>query len=156
LWIYKEKRLIMATFKRDQDPLKSMGLGYGDKLNTKAWKVIMFIKNAGEEGVGLTDIQKFIWTEIQGLPEADFWKKDSIRGYGNKPLRQSRGWWIRPLYGGGYSNTQGIFSKFCKKNDKGKWVLVRMPEPGENLVESEKPKFIAESLNEFLNERYIK
>ena len=32
-------------FKRHQDPLKALNIGYGDKVKTNAWKILEFIRN---------------------------------------------------------------------------------------------------------------
>jgi len=153
-------------FKRGQDPIKSLGLGYGNKPLRKAWKILEFIRDAGEEGRGLTEIQKFIWV-LNGNSEEDFWKttQDSHREYYQKmgksynpsyrfphdKLRSTRGYYSTALYGG--SSNTGLLNKYCRKNEKGKWVLERMPEPGENIYEEQSYKFVPESLNEIMNKR---
>ena len=115
----------LAGFQRELDPRKAMGIGYAGKLATKAWKVLDFIGSRGEEGASLTEIQHFVWTKIKGYSEKEFWEKD---GYG----RKTRGWWTDPLYGSG-SLPVGLLKKYCVKNDKGKWVLVHMPNHDENI-----------------------
>jgi len=158
------------NFKRGQDPLKALDLGYGGKIKTKAWKILKFIGEAGDVGRGLTEIQKFIWS--LNSPDADFEKttiahkieyyKKRGKEYDRDILpyektRASRGYWNTQLYGSsGMKPHPGILNKYCKKNDKGKWVLVRMPRPGENIFEEKSNKYIDETLNEFLNNRYIK
>lgn len=142
------------NFKRGQDPIKSLGLGFGNKPKTKSWKILEFIKNQGEEGVGLKDIQYYIWTKLQGYSSEDFWKPSDDSAY-NK-LRATRGHWNTNLYGTGFR--PGLLYKYCKKNPKTKkWVLDRMPRPGENIyTANESFKLVPESLNEILNNRYIK
>lgn len=152
-------------FKRNQDPIKSMGLGFGKKAETKAWKILEFIKAAGEEGRRFTDIQHFIWTELQGYTEEGFWEKDHDRYDYKKEemvepgLRSSRGYYTTILLGTGwFKSHRGLLTSFCRKNDKGRWVLDRMPKPGENLVgvANESFQLVPESLNEIFNNRYIK
>jgi len=141
------------NFERGKDPMKSMGLGYGKKQETKAWKVLEFIGSKGEEGAGLTEIQRFIY-DLKGYSEEDFretsderypsdWKPESGK------LRASRGYWTNQLYGNW--KMPGLLPKYCKKNPiTKKWVLVRMPKPGENIFENSTSKLVPESLNEML------
>jgi hypothetical protein len=151
------------AFKRGQDPKKSMGLGYGNKMNTKGWKVLKFIQSFGEEGASLTDIQKFIFVELNGRDEEDFWKKSQGRWdhsqdkWDSKAIgpRASRGYWNTYLYGNGMGawggHKEGLLNRYCHKNEKGRWVLDEMPAPGANIFESK----LVPSLNEYLNEGYI-
>jgi hypothetical protein len=140
------------NFVRDENPLKSLGIGHGDKMKTDAWKILEFIRSKGKEGASFTEIQKFSWI-ISGRSEEDFHKKmsqlpkyDSIMKTGwLKDQRASRGWGVGKLMGSGYAHTRGgrghsrprigLLNRFCEKNEKGKWVLVRMPEVGEPLME---------------------
>ena len=150
-------------FKRGRDPVKSLGLGYGNKPETKAWKILEFIKSKGEEGASLTEIQYYIWTELQGKDPDEFWKSssekwgyagDSYRNYPYNKTRATRGHWNTALYGG--LNYPGLLNKFCKKNPvTKKWVLERMPKPGESIFSytNESFKLVPESLNEMLNKR---
>ena len=148
-------------FRRGQDPIKSLRLGYGNKPDKKAWKILEFIGSKGEEGAGLTEIQRFLWTEIQGRNQEEFELSSNDKwGYNyhfpyNK-TRATRGYYGTNLYGSG--SKPGLLHKYCRKNEKGKWVLERMPEPGENIYENEVPKLVPESLNEMLikKNRYIK
>ena len=154
-------------FKRGQDPIKSLGLGYGNKMNTSTWKVLEFIGSKGEEGASLTEIQKYIYVNLEGKTEEEFWEPTIIRFkkyYGDvgksarepyEKTRASRGHWNTALYGS--HKFPGILHKYCRKNPiTKKWVLERMPEPGENFYVKESQNFVAETLNEFLNNRYIK
>ena len=94
-------------FKRHQEnSIKSLGLGYGDKLKTNAWKILEFIKSKGEEGASGIEIQKFDWI-LSGKSEKDFYKKkpDVVHKWGTeKGRRISRGWGIGKLYGSGDRN----------------------------------------------------
>jgi hypothetical protein len=127
----------------DSDPIADMHIGYPAKqLNTKAWKILDFIRSKGEEGASFTEIQHFIWVELQGGKEKDFWKKEEVRtgwwrsgGESVTKQRASRGNYCTNLYGCGsyYTGHRGLLHKYCKKNDKGKWVLVRMPKPYEAI-----------------------
>jgi len=126
----------LNEFKRGQDPAKALGIGYGNKPKTKAWKVLDFIGSKGEKGAGITEIQHFVWTVLHGRPEESFWKKGLayawLKGHDEKIyLRNSRGYWSTNLYGS--HSTEGLLRKYCTKNAEGRWVLVRMPGPGENI-----------------------
>ena len=89
----------------------------------KGYKILDFIRSKGEKGASFTEIQHFIW-KLNGKPEEQFWKK----GIGG---RISRGYYASALYG--TSSTASLLNKWCYKNDKGNWVLKRMPEPGERI-----------------------
>jgi hypothetical protein len=118
-------------FHEDSDPVSDMGIGYGKKPLTKTWKVIEFIKSKGEEGASLTEIQFFIWTEIKGYSEMSFWEPSETTRWqsGERTnLRKTRGYWNTALYGD--YKYEGILHKCCKKNEKGKWVFVKYPNPG--------------------------
>jgi len=104
------------------------------KENTKAWKILEFIGSKGKKGVGLTEIQHFIWTELDGYSEESFWEPN-IEGwraeyYGRQ--RKTRGHWCTALYGGWMYHT-GLFHEYCEKVGNRKWKLVNMPKPGENI-----------------------
>ena len=153
-------------FERGADPMGKMGLGYGNKQKTKAWKVLEFIGSKGEEGAGLTEIQRFIWEELQGYESEDFEETSTTRwgyagdSYANEPYnrsRASRGYWTNQLYGN--RNYPGLLYKYCKKSPTTKkWVLDRMPRPGEDIYENQSGKLVSETLNEMLNKKngYIK
>ena len=158
----------MTTFERGKNPMKSMGLGYGKKRESVSWKVLEFIGSKGEEGASLTEIQRFLW-DLKGHPEEDFevtsgdkwgFDGDSYRNNSYNKTRASRGYWTTQLYG--TRRRPGLLPKYCKKSPATKkWVLVRMPNPGENIYEGadhspKKKGFVPETLNEFLNNRYIK
>lgn len=104
---------------------------YGNKPNAKSWKILEFIKSKGKRGASLQEIQHYIWVFLDQKPPEDFWKKDD---YTWSKKRSSRGHWATALYGSGAY--PGLLHKYCKKNEKGKWVLVRMPNPGENIYGS--------------------
>jgi len=110
LWIYKEKYIFM-DFRRGQDPIKSLRLGYGNKPDKKAWKILEFIGSKGEEGAGLIE-----------LSSNDKWGYNYHFPY-NK-TRATRGYYGTNLYGSG--SKPGLLHKYCRKNEKGKWVLERM------------------------------
>ncbi len=158
----------MPQFKRGQDPIKSLGLGYGNKQRTKAWRILEFIESKGEEGASYTEIQEFIWVEINGGSKEDFWKKDrrryvyrsgSSRGEYKEPgLRSTRGYYSTNLSGTHGWNAidkgnKGLLHTYCKKNpDTKKWVIDRMPNPGENIYSrNESFKLVPESLNEIMD-----
>ena len=98
-------------FRRGQDPIKSLRLGYGNKPDKKAWKILEFIGSKGEEGAGLIE-----------LSSNDKWGYNYHFPY-NK-TRATRGYYSTNLYGSG--SKPGLLHKYCRKNEKGKWVLERM------------------------------
>jgi len=129
-------KLVNEKFKRGQDPIKSMGLGYGKKREGTSWKILEFIRSKGEEGASFTEIQKFAW--LLGHPdksEEDFYEKNEPTKWYPNAQRKTRGYYSTNLgaYGGRIPR-RGLLDYYCKKNDKGKWVIARWPEPGENLI----------------------
>ena len=141
-------KFVNEKFTEDSDPIKDLNIGYGKKPLTKSWKILDFIKSKGEEGASLKEIQYFIWTEVQGYSDESFWKRSSDyheweTGRFRKGQRASRGYWNTNLFGGGYfyrnqsgnhvRKNNGLLGEYCKKNDKGKWVFVKYPKPGENI-----------------------
>ena len=114
---------------------KKIKVGYGKKPSTKSWAILKFIEDAGEEGRSLTEIQKFIYFVINGAPYGEDWF------YEKTPSRRSRGYWATALYGGAKYDSEenkmiydkGLLGKYCRKNEKGKWVLDRYPKPGKNI-----------------------
>jgi len=125
-------KYVFEKFKEESDPIKDMGIGYKKRiLNSKTWKLLEFIKSKGEKGVGFTEIQYYIWTELNHNDPDKFWEKRFDR-YSNTELRRSRGYWNTALLGG--HKYRGILHRFCKKNPlTKKWVFVRFPEPQEKL-----------------------
>ena len=121
-------KLVNEKFIEDSDPVKDMGIGYKKRvLQSMTWKVLDFIKSKGEEGASLTEIQHYIWTELEGHSEESFWQKD----WSN--IRKTRGHWNTQLFGGMHYH-DGVLHRFCKKNTQNKkWVFVKYPEPNENL-----------------------
>ncbi len=159
------------NFERGKDPKKAMGIGFGKKAATKGWKILDFIGSKGEEGASYTEIQEFIFVELNGGTPEDFQKKDRRRyvskfdtlnqrwhgEYQEPGLRKSRGYYSTALSGTrgwamGDKGNKGLLHAYCFKNEKGKWVLDRMPNPGENIYsKNESMKLVPESLNEMLN-----
>lgn len=128
-------KFINEKFQEKSDPIKDMKIGYNKRvLNSMSWKVLEFIKSKGEKGAGLTEIQYYIWTKLEGKDPKKFWEKSISRNDDNvKGLRKTRGHWNTNLLGGKYYH-EGLLHKFCKKNPKTKkWVFVRFPKVGENL-----------------------
>lgn len=129
-------KTINEKFKRGQDPIKSMGLGYGKKRESVAWKILEFIRSKGEEGASFTEIQKFTWLlKNPDRSEEDFYEKNPATRWNPKPQRKTRGYWTTN-FGAyhGFGARRGLLDYYCKKNEKGKWVIDRWPEPGENLI----------------------
>jgi len=128
-------RFVFEKFKEDSDPIKDLGIGYKARvINSKTWKILEFIKSKREEGASLTEIQFYIWVELEGHDPKEFWKVR--RNYlGDRSGRKTRGHWNTQLFGGPYYHG-GILYRFCKKNpDNRKWVFVRFPKPNERLYD---------------------
>jgi hypothetical protein len=132
-------KFVNEKFTQDSDPIKDMNIGYSKRvLNSKTWKVLEFIKNKGKEGASLTEIQYFIWTKLNKHDPNEFWEKMEVGWYPKKYLRKTRGYWNTQLYGAynsyrEYGGHRGILNKYCEKNNKGKWVFKRYPNPKEKL-----------------------
>jgi len=135
----------VVSFQRYRDPKTALGMNYGKKPLTNAWKILEFVGSKKEEGVTYTEIQHFIWTVLWEKSEESFWKKEN-RYLENKKgeykksksgIRSTRGIYSVGLIGHGSdwsgNEYKGILDMWCHKNAKGKWVLDRMPEPGENV-----------------------
>ena len=110
---------VFEAFTRGLDPKKAMGIGLNPKSKTKSWKILDFIKNKGEEGASLKEIQYFIWTEINHKPEEEFWEKSDDYSWTNRSgkrinvsgQRKSRGYWNTNLLFSG----PGLLYKYCKR-----------------------------------------
>ena len=66
----------VVSFQRYRDPKTALGMNYGKKPLTNAWKILEFVGSKKEEGVTYTEIQHFIWTVLWEKSEESFWKKD--------------------------------------------------------------------------------
>ena len=147
-------KFVNEKFKQESDPIEDIRIGYGKRqLNSKTWKVLEFIKSKREEGASFTEIQFFIWV-LNGNDPKEFWKKSEIERYSPSAqtwiktyTRKTRGYWNTQLYGAGglpyyagvgsHREHKGILNKYCKKNDKGKWVFVRYPLPKERFYKED-------------------
>ena len=131
------KAKMINEFMRGGDPKRILGLGYGNKPNTTAWKILEFIGSKGEEGAGLKEIQRFILVNLKGWSEDEFERKETYKDWdGNeKNLRSTRGYYATNLYGsnGMFGGGPGLLAKYCHRNANRKWVLDRMPNPKEPL-----------------------
>lgn len=121
----------LNEFQRGEDPTDALGVGEGRyrhaKQHTKSWKILRYILDAGKEGRSFTEIQYYIWTELDGKDPDDFynqrsfnWGKDKL---GKPPYtgpRASRGHWS--------TNLNRILYKWAHKNADGRWVISEMPE----------------------------
>lgn len=125
-------KFVFEKFVEDSDPISDLGISYSEKqakrqFQSHAWRLLKFIKSKGEEGASFTEIQYFIWTELQKKDPKEFWKSADYSKY---KTRASRGMWSTVLYGSW--KYKGLLHRFCKKNpDTKKWVFVRYPRPGE-------------------------
>jgi len=107
---------------------------------TRSWKLLKWL---GEQpdGATLTEIQHYIFVDLNGNSEEEFWEKGPTSGpwnpktrrYGDVELRKTRGYWNTQLFGTDY-NYGGLLHNFCEKIGK-KWVLKRMPEKDELLYD---------------------
>lgn len=138
-------------FEEDMNSYKSLRIGQHQhkRSNSTGWKILKFISSKGDEGARFTDIQHFIYVTINGGTEEDFWEKGDNWAYDERnnrhkivQRRKTRGYWNTNLYGSpGYDSKQKRFIdsktyallRFCKKNDKGKWIIDRWPDYDENL-----------------------
>ena len=126
-------KFVFEKFRAESDPVKDMGIGYKKRvIGSKTWKILEFIKSKGEEGAGLTEIQYYIWTQLENKDPDEFW--EVRRNYlGDRSGRKTRGHWNTQLFGGPAYHG-GILHRFCEKNPKTKkWVFVRFPNPDELL-----------------------
>jgi hypothetical protein len=120
-------KFVNEKFKEDSDPIRDLNIGYSPRvLNTSSWKILEFIKSKGEEGAGLKEIQFFIWTKLKGYDPKEFFEPS--QGYWSD-RRKTRGYWNTNLFGG--SRHRGLLYKYCRRNEKHKWVFVKYPKPGE-------------------------
>ena len=122
-------RTINETFKRGLDPKKAMNIGIHPRHKTKSWKILEFIDSFGKEGVRYTDIQKYIYFELNKAPFGpDYFSMEEPKKWHSKDYprqRAGRGYWATNLYGT-YAK-RGLLRNYCVKNDKGKWVLDHYP-----------------------------
>lgn len=137
---------------------KTMSIGYGEKLHTKAWKVLDFIKSFGDAGVRMTEIQKYIFVDLNGNSEEDFHRRTGFERYDykkekyvpSKGNRATRGYWTTALYGqyGSWGEgKKGLLPEYCRQNPNGKWVFDHYPTGGGNIfTESWDQKIISKSL----------
>jgi len=100
-------------------------------------KILHYIASKGEEGIRLTDIQFFIWTELKGFDPEKFWETEegwAPPGKARPKLRKTRGWYCDPLYG--YWAYEGILYKYCRKStiNKRNWVIERLPGLKESIL----------------------
>lgn len=75
--------------------------------NTKAYKILEFIFESGENGRRYTDIVKFIVEDLNG----DVYNHEIHRG-----------WWAANLLGGQWSH-RGLLYLYCKKLENGRWKV---------------------------------
>jgi len=125
-------QFVFEKFKEETDPIKDMGIGYGKKGETTAFKILLFLQDKGEEGATVQEIQHFILVDLYGMSEEDFWKKDYRGG------RSTRGYWVGGIYGSAdrKKHVRGLLYTYCEKNPKTKkWVLQRLPKPGEHIFD---------------------
>lgn len=111
-----------------------------DNTKTKTWKLLKWL---GEQpdGATLTEIQHYIFVDINHNPEEEFWEKSPTR-YGPRTkykdrseisLRKTRGYWNTQLFGTDY-NHGGLLHVYCEKVGN-KWVLKRMPTKDELMYD---------------------
>lgn len=99
--------------------------------NTKAFKVLEFIAESGDEGVRFTDIQEFICCELNDYTKEEFEEKTKCKWNNSTPARNTRGYWCDALYN--CNGRKGILNEYCYKNDKGRWVLDYFPSSREPI-----------------------
>ena len=129
----------VSNYEESKEP-KSKGK---DNTKTKTWQLLKWL---GEQpdGATLTEIQHYIFVNINGNPEDEFWEKSTSwttprrnnrtgRYSETAELRKTRGYWNTQLFGTDF-NHGGILHNFCEKVGK-KWVLKRMPDKSELLYD---------------------
>jgi len=125
-------QFVFEKFTEESDPIKDMDIGYSERMmNSMSFKILKFIESKGKDGAGLTEIQYYIWTELEGHDPQEFWF--SYHNYTNDYKRKTRGHWTTNLYGTPSAGHIGLLHKFCEKNQNGKWVLKRFPNPREKF-----------------------
>ena len=78
--------------------------------DTQKYKILHKIWESGQDGIGYTDIVRFIVEDLKGIPKYDW--------------RVHRGYYGTNLLGGGfYSRNNGILGMYCEKNEGNKWIL---------------------------------
>lgn len=134
------KESVNEKFKQDSDPIKDLGIGYSKStLDSKSFKILQFIGSKGKEGASLTEIQHFIWTELDGYSEESFWitsAEKNTREW-NTPAKQraTRGHWNTQLFGGMHYH-EGLLHKYCEKSPiTKKWVLKRLSGTKEKMYD---------------------
>jgi len=146
--MFKAQTIFEFKKPSSEEDFRKKLFGYGNKPNTKAWKLLKFIGSKGEEGAKLKEIQEYIYFEINKAPFGKDWfyEKDPTWNFKDKEifLRRSRGYWNSQLYG--TYRQAGLLNKYCHKNKNRKWVLTRMPKPGENIYEDHKAKEVKDFL----------
>lgn len=130
------------NFTRGLDPKKAMDIGMHPRYKTKSWKILDFIGSFGKEGVRYSDIQKFIYFELNNAPFGpDYFSKEPLTTHHMKyrlpQQHRGRGYWGTNLYGTsgqfGSGGKRGLLSHYCHKNKEGKWVLDHYPQRKENI-----------------------
>jgi hypothetical protein len=140
-YIKKRKRArlresLNEKFTETSDAIVDMGIGFNpQKTKTKSFKILLFINSRGEDGASLLEIQHFIYVELNGGSEQQFWETKEDRYWPGKK-RITRGYWCTNLLGS--HRWPGLLHKYCKKNEKGKWVIKRWPKFEENLYDFDK------------------
>jgi hypothetical protein len=135
------KDCLNEKFKEGSDPVKDMGIGLSERtLNSKSFKILLFIESKGQEGASLKEIQYFIWTVLNGHSHESFYRRsrdytDWKTSAPRKGQRKTRGYWNTNLLGSGGSH-QGLLHKYCVQDAKThKWILNHMPNPKENMYD---------------------
>ena len=125
---------LTEKFYEDTDPIKDMGIGYGRKGNTTAFKILLFLQGKGKEGATVKEIQHHLLVTLGDMSEEEFREKR----FGG---RKTRGYWVGGLYGssGPKLRVEGLLYKWCEKDPKTKkWVLKSFPKPGDNMFDTTK------------------
>ena len=128
------------SFKRGLDPKKAMNIGVHPRHKTKSWKILEFIDSFGQEGVRYSDIQKYIYFELNNAPFGpDYFSMEPAKKWNSKefpPQRRGRGYWGTNLYGTNRwaGNKSGLLKNYCYKNKQGKWVLDHYPDRNQKNI----------------------
>jgi len=133
------KDYLNEKFIKESDPIEDMGIGHSKRtLNSKSFKILLFIESKGKEGASLKEIQYFIWTKLDGYSHKSFYERSSDSwdwetNNRRKGQRKTRGHWNTQLFGGSHYH-EGLLHKYCEQNpETNKWVLRDLPLPQENM-----------------------
>ena len=103
--------------------------------NTKAFKTLQFIHDAGSNGVSYAEIHKHIYINITNHTIEQYNEVDYDYNTGKPSTQKSkrccRGFWSSNLNGSKHSHKGLLY--WCTKLPNNKYILPELPEPHEKL-----------------------